>query len=85
MSADIEENLSSSMPTKAVVRARPSGRTGHWGGVDSMTVINGEDADEARSAAAATAAANAATVDAADAAAAADVAAVAVLAARLSA
>ena len=35
--ANIEENLFSSMPTKAAVRVGPSGRTGHWGGVvDAM-------------------------------------------------
>ena len=46
------------MPTKAAVRARPSGRTGHLKGgeVDAMIVINGEDTDEADSVAAATAA-----------------------------
>ena len=71
------------MPTKAAVRARPSGRTGHLGGeVDAMIVINGEDAEEADSVGAAAAAA---AVDAAAAAAATDAAAVAVLAARLSA
>ena len=65
------------MPTKAAVRARPSGRTGHLGeGVDTMIVINGEDAGEARSVAAA---ATAAAGDVADAAAATDAAAVAVL------
>ena len=70
------------MPTKAAVRVRPSGRTGHLGGeVDAMIAINGEDTDEADSVAAAAAAG----VDAAAAAAAADAVAVAVLAARLSA
>ncbi len=63
------------MPTKAAVRARPSGRTGHLGGeVDTMIIINGEDADEARSVVAC-----AAALDAAAAAAAADAAAIAVL------
>ncbi len=82
MSANIEENLSLSMPTKAAVRMRPSGRTEHLRGeVDAMIVINGEDADET-DLVAATAAAG---VDAAAAAAAADASAVAVLAARLSA
>ena len=57
------------MPTKAAVRAPPSGRTGHLGGeVDAMIVINGEDTDEADSVATAAAAG----VDAAAAAAAAD-------------
>ena len=52
------------MPTKAAVRARPSGRTGHLKGgeVDAMIVINGEDTDEADSVAAATAAVAAAIV-----------------------
>jgi len=60
------------MPTKAAVRARSSGRTGHLGGeVDATIVINGEDADEADSVAAAAAAG-------VDAAAAADVVAVAI-------
>ena len=70
------------MPTKAAVRARPSGRTGHLGGeVDAIIVINGEDTDEADLVAAAAAAG----VDATAAAATADGAAVAVSAARLSA
>jgi len=70
------------MPTKAAVRAWPSGRTGHSGGeVDAMIVINGEDADEADSVTAAAAAG----VDAAAAAAAADAVAIAVFAALLSA
>ena len=70
------------MPTKAAVRAQPSGRTGHLGGeVDAMIVINGEDTDEADSVAAAAAAG----VDAAAAAAAADAVAVSVFAALVSA
>jgi hypothetical protein len=40
---NIKENLSLSMPTKAAVRTRLSGRTGHLGErIDAMIVINKE-------------------------------------------